>query len=179
MLSRFELDATNRRLMFWCYLSIPIQYYAAYIAYYRFFIVWIPVALFIILPTRRLIAGHVKDVLRSVAIIQWALMLTVFSLSHIAYLLSLELPDDFTVGNECLILCLILTNQRRLVIHLGKDFWADTKSFRLSVPTNLGRILGRTREYNRHGVLSSIFNPFTDTQAGWGAVAFFGFLKAT
>ncbi len=180
MLSRFELDATNRRLMFWCYLSIPIQYYAAYIAYYRFFIVWIPVALFIILPTRRLIAGHVKDALRSVAIIQWALMLTVFSLSHIAYLLSLDLPDDFTAGNECLILYLIFLTQFNDVLQF---IWGKTLGRHKIIPAVSPN---KTWEGFLGGLVSTVamayylrfLTPFTDTQAlaAGGLIAFFGFL---
>lgn len=109
--SRINLDHTNRKIMFWSFLVIPIQYYAAYINYYRFFIVFIPVVMFTFLPIIRLLAGHTDNTLRSVPVVHWTLMLTVFSFSHIAYILNLDLPDTPIDQNKPLILYLLFLTQ--------------------------------------------------------------------
>lgn len=83
------LRVVDRRLVFWAYLAIPIQYYFAYIQWYGMFIIFIPVYMFLFLPVRSVIIGETEGITKSNAIIQWSLMLAVFSLSHIAYLTTL------------------------------------------------------------------------------------------
>ena len=80
----------DRRVLFWAYLSIPVQYYFAGTGYYGMFIIFIPVYLFLLIPLRLVLAGETKGFLRSAGTIHWGLMVTVFSLSHAAFLLSLE-----------------------------------------------------------------------------------------
>ncbi|MCB0421035.1 MAG: phosphatidate cytidylyltransferase [Bdellovibrionales bacterium] len=111
MLSRLDFRFSDRRAMFWAYLVIPIQFYCVYISYYRLFIVLIPVVMFMILPFRNVLTGEVKGITQSTAKLQWALMLTVFSLSHIAYLLAIKPPQGFTAGNEAYILYLLFLTQ--------------------------------------------------------------------
>ncbi|MBS2039267.1 hypothetical protein JST97_30060 [bacterium] len=62
------------------YATIPLQYYWIYLGWYGMFIVFIPVYLFLFLP-----GGSV----RQAALIHWGLMVTVFCLSHAAFLLKL------------------------------------------------------------------------------------------
>ncbi len=62
------------------YATVPVQYAWIYINWYGMFIVFIPVYLFLFLP-----GGSV----RQAALIHWGLMVTVFCLSHAAFLLKL------------------------------------------------------------------------------------------
>jgi len=80
---------TDRRVIFWAYLSIPLQYYWVSIGWYGMFIIFIPVYVFLLLPIRMVLTGETKGFIRSAGILHWACMLSVFSLSHIAYLLVL------------------------------------------------------------------------------------------
>ncbi|MFD1008623.1 phosphatidate cytidylyltransferase [Oceanisphaera ostreae] len=83
------LRTVDRRLVFWAYLSIPVQYYFAYIQWYGMFIIFIPVYMFLFLPMRSTLIGETKGYIQANATIQWSLMLAVFTLSHIAYLVNL------------------------------------------------------------------------------------------
>ena len=131
LLSTLALRFSDRRAMFWCYLAIPIQFYCVYISYYRLFIVFIPVVMFMVLPFRNVLTGNTRDITRSTAVIQWSLMLSVFSLSHLAYLLVLKTPESFSVGNEGYILyLLILTSLSDL---LG-TFWSHLLGKRKLAP---------------------------------------------
>lgn len=101
---------SDRRAIFWAFLSIPVQYYLAYIGWYGAFIIFIPVVMFLLLPLRFVLKGDTKGVVRSMAQLQWTLMLTVFGISHLAYMLSLpEHPDSATGGRGLLLFTVFLT----------------------------------------------------------------------
>lgn len=79
----------DRWAFLWAYVAIPLQYLWAGMAWYGMFIIFIPIYIFLFLPTRMVLAGHPKGFLRATATLHWGLMTTVFSLSHMAYLLVL------------------------------------------------------------------------------------------
>jgi len=83
---------TDHRVLFWAYWAIPLQYFWAYIEWYGMFIIFIPVYMFLLLPIRMLLRGETEGFLKAAGTLQWGLLITVFSLSHLAYLL--VLPDD-------------------------------------------------------------------------------------
>lgn len=84
---------TDRRVIFWAYLSIPLQYYWVSIGWYGIFIIFIPIYVFLFLPMRMVLIGKTDGFIRSAGIIHWATMLTVFCISHIAYLLALPVKN--------------------------------------------------------------------------------------
>ncbi|MEX0641759.1 MAG: phosphatidate cytidylyltransferase [Pirellulales bacterium] len=78
------------RVLSWAFLSIPLQYYWIYIGWYGMFIIFIPVYLFLLLPTRLVLMGVTQGFIAATSALHWGLMTTVFSISHAAYLLVLE-----------------------------------------------------------------------------------------
>jgi phosphatidate cytidylyltransferase len=86
----------DRRVLFWAYLAIPLQYYWAHMGWYGMFIIFIPVYMFLLVGLRLVIAQQTEGFLKSAATIHWGLMTCVFSLSHAAFLLTL--PDLDTRG---------------------------------------------------------------------------------
>lgn len=83
----------DRRAIFWAYASIPAQYYFVSQGWYGMFIIFIPVYLFLFVPMRLVLTGETQGFIRSSSTIHWAAMLTVFSISHIAYLLVLPVQN--------------------------------------------------------------------------------------
>ena len=69
-------------------LYLPTQYALLFVAF--LYIIFIPVFIFLYLPMVAGLIGDTKGFIRSVGIIHWALMLTVFCVSHMAYLLVLQ-----------------------------------------------------------------------------------------
>ena len=92
-LSIVSVRQADRRAVFWAYLAIPVQYYWVSIGWYGMFIIFIPVYVFLFLPMRMVLIGETKGFIRSAGLIHWAVMLTVFSISHIAYLLTLPVKN--------------------------------------------------------------------------------------
>ncbi|WP_148715289.1 phosphatidate cytidylyltransferase [Chitinolyticbacter meiyuanensis] len=80
--------------LLWAYLAIPIQYFWIWDGWYGMFIIFIPVYAFLFLPMRMVLIGDTQGFLRAASTLHWGLMTTVFSLSHMAYLL--VLPTDVT-----------------------------------------------------------------------------------
>lgn len=103
---------SDRRAIFWAFLAIPIQYYLAYIGWYMLFIIFIPVYMFLFIPVRLVVIGETKGIIKSMASMQWALMLTVFGLSHLAYFLSLPVNiANFKNGGQGLLLFLVFITE--------------------------------------------------------------------
>lgn len=102
---------SDRRAIFWAYVSIPIQYYLAYIGWYGAFIIFIPIVMFLFLPLRIVLKGDTAGIIKSMSSLQWILMLTVFGLSHMAYLLSLPDVPGFASGGRGLLLFLVFLTE--------------------------------------------------------------------
>lgn len=102
---------SDRRAIFWALLAIPIQYYLAYIAWYGAFIIFIPVGMFLLLPLRMVLKGETHGITKSMALLQWILMLSVFGISHLAYLLSLPDLSGFNAGGRGLLMFLIFLTE--------------------------------------------------------------------
>ena len=87
-LSLIPTRRVDRSILLWAYLAIPVQFYFAHIGRFGLFMTFIPVWMFLFLPARITLAGHTEGFLRAVGLLSWGLMITVFSLSHTAMLLS-------------------------------------------------------------------------------------------
>jgi len=85
-LSMTPTRRADRRVLFYAYLSVLVQYCFAAIAWYGMFIMFIPVLMFAWLPTRMWMIGQTQGFLRAAGTMHWALMITVFTLSHAAFL---------------------------------------------------------------------------------------------
>lgn len=110
-LSIVSTRRADRRVLFWAYLAIPLQYYWVTRAWYGMFIVFIPVYVFLLLPMRMVIIGETKDFLRAAATIHWGIMTLVFGISHIAYLLALPDRGNPAAGGAGLVLFLVFLTQ--------------------------------------------------------------------
>lgn len=102
---------SDRRAIFWAFLAIPIQYYLAYIGWYGAYIIFIPIVMFLFLPLRLVLKGDTTGIIKSMSSLQWILMLTVFGISHMAYLLSLPEKPGFSSGGRGLLLFLVFLTE--------------------------------------------------------------------
>jgi len=109
-LSIVPMRLSDRCVVFWAYLAIPVQYYWVSQGWYGMFIVFIPVYMFLFLPLRMVLVGQTKGFIKAVGTIHWALMLTVFCISHIAYLLVLPEKNQ-DAGSVGLVLFLLFMTQ--------------------------------------------------------------------
>ena len=86
-LSLIPTRRVDRVTLLWVYLTIPIQLTFAYLEQYGLFIVFVPVWAYLFITVMMVLQGRTEGYLRAVGMISWGLMMTVFALSHMAYLL--------------------------------------------------------------------------------------------
>jgi phosphatidate cytidylyltransferase len=110
-LSLIPTRRSDRRVLIWAYLSIPIQYYWVGIESYDMFLIFMPVHFFFVLPLWMTAIGDTQGFLRAVGTLHWGLMATVFCLSHMAYLVVLPADGNPVAGGVGLLLFLILLTQ--------------------------------------------------------------------
>jgi phosphatidate cytidylyltransferase len=101
----------DRRVLFWAYAAIPVQYFWVYEAWFGMFIIFIPVYLFLLIPLKMVVVGETQGFLKAAGTIHWGLMTTVFSLSHAAYLLALPDAKNPAAGSAGLLLFLVFLTQ--------------------------------------------------------------------
>ena len=101
----------DRRIMIWCYIAIPIQFILAYNGCFNLFVIFIPVVMFIFISFMLVIRGETTEIGRSMSVIPTQLMLTVFSLSHLAFLLSLPQIAGFNAGGRGLLLFVVFITE--------------------------------------------------------------------
>lgn len=101
----------DRRVLFWAYLAIPLQYYWVAIGWYGMFIIFIPVFMFLFLPMRMVIIGETRAFLQAAGTLHWGLMTMVFSISHVAYLLVLPDTENMLALGAGLLLYLVFLTQ--------------------------------------------------------------------
>lgn len=68
-----------------CYLAAFLQYYWIYIEWYNFFVVFIPVFMFLYLPVSDMARDESSPLLQ-IGSVHWILMTAIFCLSHAAFL---------------------------------------------------------------------------------------------
>jgi phosphatidate cytidylyltransferase len=108
-LSLIPTRRADRSVLFWAYLTIPIQYLWIDLRWYGMFIVFIPVYAFLLLPMRMVLIGETSGFLRAAGTLHWGLMATVFSVSHVAALLTLPIKNPHGGGPGLVLFLVFLT----------------------------------------------------------------------
>lgn len=79
--------------LFWIFfVFLPLQYFFVAIRSYGLFSIFIPVYVFLLLPTRSAISGQTENFLARTSAIQWGLMVCVYCVSHAPALMILTIP---------------------------------------------------------------------------------------
>lgn len=111
----------DAKVLLWAYLTIPVQYWLAGGGHYGMFMLFIPVYAFLLLPIRMALVGETQGFLRSVGVIHWGLMTTVFCISHLAFLIALPDLDGRRNSGPGLLFFLIVLAQLNDTIHFVVD----------------------------------------------------------
>jgi len=154
---------TDRRVMFYAYISIVAQYYFAGIEWYGMFIIWIPVLMFLILPFRQVLIGETQGFLENTSRVQWGLMMFVFGLSHLAYMITLSPVNGHIVGGTELVLYLVLLTELNDVLQYlwGKSIGKRKIIPKVSPNKTVEGFLGAFVTISILAIVFSFLTPFT------------------
>jgi len=164
--------ADHRALFLSFFVIIPVQYYLLAIDWYGFFIVFIPVYAFLILPARSAINGDCHRFLERAAKIQWGLMVCVYCLSYAPALLQLDIPG-YEGQNAKLLFWFVLVVETNDVLQF---LWGQTLGRHFIAPKVSPN---RTWEGFAGGVICAVLlgtalyevTPFNPAQAAWMSLA--------
>lgn len=140
----------DRRVLFLVYLSIPVQYFWVGIDWYGMFAIFIPVYMFLLIPTRMVLIGETDGFLRAVGTLQWGLMAMVYSLSHLAYCLDMAGTDPVKGGGVAALLLGVFLTQFNDV---AQYVWGRTLGRTPVIPKVSPK---KTREGLLGGVLTTV-----------------------
>lgn len=175
----------DRRIIWWAYLCVPLQYLWIYLEWYGVFIIFIPVYAFLFFPARLVLSGQTEGFIQSTSAIHWGLMTTVYCLSHAAYLFVLEpgansrwLP---TTGNEAhtaaagpaLLLFLILLTELNDIFQFlwGKSFGSVRLAPKVSPGKTVAGFVGGVATTTALAAAIGPWLTFMDwTHALWGGL---------
>ncbi|BDA83444.1 phosphatidate cytidylyltransferase [Aureimonas sp. SA4125] len=164
--------ADHRAVAVAFYLFIPLQYWLVYIDWISLFSMAIPVYAFLLLPVLSVLRGETQNFLQRTAKIQWALMLTVYCISHAPALLMLRIPG-FEGQNFLLLFFLITVVQLSDVLQyvFGKLF-GKTKVAPIVSPSKTWEgLVGGGLSATLIGAALFWITPFSPLQAGGMALA--------
>lgn len=110
-LSIIPIRQVDRMAILLAYLAIPVQYWFVHDAWYGMFAIFIPVYMTALIAFRLVLAGETKGFIRSAGTLQWGLFLTVYNLSHLAYLTVLDMAVPLPAGGAGLLLFVLVVVQ--------------------------------------------------------------------
>lgn len=171
----------DTKVLLWAYLTIPFQYFWAGTGWYGMFIVFIPVYVFLLLPMRMVLLGETQGFLRSVGMIHWGLMTTVFCVSHLASLLVLpDLPNLRNAGVSLLLFLILVTHFNDTVQHIASRRFGRHPILASVRPglTIEGMLTGVAASALVALALGRLFTPFTlpEAAAAGAVVGLFGYI---
>ena len=167
--------ADHRALFLSFFVVIPLQYYLLAIDWFGFFVVFIPVYVFLLLPARSAVAGDCGKFLERAAKIQWGLMVCVYCLSYTPAILTLKIPG-YEGESAKLLFWLVLVVETNDVLQF---LWGQTIGRHKIAPTvSLNRtwegFVGGTVCAVGLGVALYHVTPFSPLAAAWMSLAICG-----
>jgi len=170
-LREFITLTPTRRGDYWAlaaafYLVLPGQYFLVWSEWYGMYTLLVPVYAFLFLPIFATGGGDTQAFLERTAKIQWGLMISVFCISHVPALLTLDIPG-YGHGNPLLIAFLLIVVQSSDVLQYvwGKLFGRHLIAPRLSPSKTVEGFLGGVLSATALGASLWWITPFTPLQA--------------
>lgn len=116
-----ELNFNDRLPAFFCYASILLVFYVAYIEWYGMFVILAPVYLFLCIPILLVLQNRARGSMQSMGFISLGFMFFVYNFGHCLFMINM--------GPMVLLYCFTLTEVRDLLsFWIGKTLarWAET-----------------------------------------------------
>lgn len=158
----------DRRVLFWAYLAVPLQFYWIWQGWYPAFISFIPLYIFFFLPLLMVSVGETQGFLRAISTLAWGLVIMVFSLGHLAYLFLLPPLQNSGAGGAGLFLFLMILTQLNDVAQFlfGKLIRHERLRLKVTTTRTWASLLGGLAATGLVSWLSApLLTPFTEAES--------------
>jgi phosphatidate cytidylyltransferase len=148
------------------FVVLPVQYLLIWIEWYGLYSIFVPVYAFLLLPIIAALGADTKRFLERSAKVQWGLMITVYCISHVPALLTLQIPD-YADRNLLLIAFLVIVVQGSDVLQYiwGKLLGKRKVAPELSPSKTWEGLVGGVASATLLGAALHWITPFTFWQA--------------
>jgi len=154
------------------FVVLPAQYALVYVGWYGLYSIFIPVYAFLLLPILEVAGGDTRRFLERTAKMQWGLMISVFCISHVPALLTLDIPG-YEGRNLLLIAFLVVVVQSSDVLQYvwGKLFGRTKLAPDVSPSKTVEGLVGGVASATAIGAALWWITPFNPWQAALMALA--------
>lgn len=149
------------------FVVLPVQYLLIWIEWYGMYSIFVPVYAFLLLPIIAALGADTKRFLERSAKVQWGLMISVYCISHVPALLTLEIPG-YEQRNLLLIAFLVIVVQGSDVLQYvwGKLMGKRKVAPELSPSKTWEGLIGGVASATLLGAALYWITPFKPWQAG-------------
>lgn len=161
IITKYNLSESHSRVLRISYIAIPIQYVLAYYDMFDVFLIFIPVFGFFALSLRSIATGRTQEISKSIGVVHWSLMMTVFTFSHIVLLYHHNFPGFSSEKRFALVFFLLLVTELNDIFQFtwGKLFGKNKITPEISPKKTVEGLIG--------GILSSM-------ALSWSLASFIG-----
>ncbi len=154
------------------FIVLPVQYLLIWIEWYGMYSIFVPVYAFLLLPIIAALGADTKRFLERSAKVQWGLMVSVYCISHVPALVTLEIPG-YEDRNLLLIAFLVIVVQGSDVLQYvwGKLLGKRKVAPELSPSKTWEGLIGGVASATLVGAALYWITPFNPWQAGLVAFA--------
>ncbi len=148
------------------FVVLPLQYAFAWTGWYGMFSIFIPVYAFLVLPILAALGGDTQRFLERTSKMQWGLMISVFCISHVPALVTLDIPG-YEGRHLLLIAFLVIVVQGSDVLQYvwGKLFGRHAVAPELSPSKTWEGLVGGVASATALGAALHWITPFSPLQA--------------
>lgn len=157
----------DHETLFWCFFVIlPIQYILVGMKWYGLFAIFIPVYVFLFIPTRMALAGDSLHFLQRAAKIQWSTMIAIYFISHAPALLMLPISGYENQNSKLLLFLLIVVQMSDVLQYVFGKLWGKRPiAPHISPNKTLEGLIGGIFSASLLGALLWWITPFAPWQA--------------
>ena len=118
--SIITIRKTDMAIVVMSYVFLIAQYYIVYIDWYNLFVIFIPIYIFVGMSILLTLTQNTEDFLKTFGLLYLGTMISIYSISHLAYLLNIEL----VLPSKYILISLIFLTQLNDVYQYicGKSF---------------------------------------------------------
>ena len=167
----------DRRVLFFAYLSITIQFVLIGFNWYEAFVLFVPVYVFLVLPLLMIATGDTDGFLKAWSLLGWGIITNVYSLGHLAFLVMLPRDESGATGFSLFLFLMILAQSN----HVAQSFFGrwvrrPELSIRVSRTRNWASLFGSVGTTALGAwLLAPLLTPFEGIEAAlYGALVALG-----